>query len=166
MPKMNCFKSIFSSGLIWVWIAILVLLLDRFSKFWVLNHLIFFQPVVILPVLNLTLTYNTGAAFSFLHTASGWQNIVLGGLAVIVSFVIICWLAKLSARAYLLSIALNLILGGALGNAWDRVLYGYVVDFLSFHLGSWHFAIFNVADSAICVGALMLMIDWLRQPKP
>lgn len=158
-------KKIFTHGLAGIWISILVIIIDRYTKIWVLQHLTFQEPLRILPFFNLTLAYNTGAAFSFLHTASGWQNWFLGGLAFIISCLILVWLAKLPARSYWVMTALCLILGGAIGNAWDRILYGYVIDFLSFHLGDWHFAIFNIADSAICVGAFMLMIHWLRQAK-
>ena len=158
-------KKIFSSGLMWLWIAMLIIAIDRYAKYWVTEHLIFSEPLQILPIFNLTLAYNKGAAFSFLHGASGWQNLFLCSLAIVVSIVIVYWLSKLSARERWVSIALNFILGGALGNAWDRMLYGYVIDFLDFHLGSWHFAIFNTADSAICVGAFMLLIYWARNPK-
>ncbi len=153
-------KKIYTSGLIWLWIALLVMAIDRYSKMWVVDHLTYQEPLKVLPFFDLTLSFNRGAAFSFLHTASGWQNWFLGGLAIIVSVLVICWLAKLSARAYWMNTALCFVLGGALGNAWDRILYGYVVDFLSFHLGNWHFAIFNVADSAICVGAFMIFVHW------
>ena len=154
-------KKRFSTGLVWIWVAAAVLLIDRCSKIWMVNHLAPYQPRAILPFFNFTLAYNTGAAFSFLHSASGWQNIFFGGLAAIVSIVIIYSLIKLSAKEIWVSIALCLILGGALGNAWDRILYQYVVDFLDFHLGDWHFAIFNLADSAIFVGAVMLLWHWL-----
>ena len=154
-------KKRFSTGLVWIWVAAAVLLIDRCSKIWMVNHLTPYQPRAILPFFNFTLAYNTGAAFSFLHSASGWQNIFFGGLAAIVSIVIIYSLIKLSAKEIWVSIALCLILGGALGNAWDRILYQYVVDFLDFHLGDWHFAIFNLADSAIFVGAVMLLWHWL-----
>jgi signal peptidase II len=149
-----------ASSLVWLWIAIAVLAIDRYSKIWMMQHLFYQEPLQILPIFNLTLTYNTGAAFSFLHSASGWQNWFLGGLALIVSVVVVVWLARLPRRAYWMAIALCLILGGALGNAWDRYLYGYVVDFLSFHWGAWHFAIFNLADSAIFVGAVMIFLSW------
>ena len=159
-------KKIANSGLIWLWVTIVAILLDRYTKCWAADHLIYGEPLRLLPVFNLTLAHNTGAAFSFLHTMSGWQNIVLGGLAFLVSVIVIIWLATLPARAKWLSIALCLILSGALGNAWDRLLYGYVIDFLSFHWGNWHFAIFNVADSAITVGACMLFWHWYRQSYP
>jgi signal peptidase II len=150
------------TGLCWLWLAILIILLDQCAKSWVMTHLMLGEPLMLLPILNLTLAYNTGAAFSFLHTASGWQNIVFGGLAGTVSVFIIYWLFTLSWRIYWLNIALCFILGGALGNAIDRIRYGYVIDFFDFHLGSWHFAIFNIADSAICVGGFMLILHWLK----
>ncbi|MBX3709748.1 MAG: lipoprotein signal peptidase [Gammaproteobacteria bacterium] len=155
--------KLYKSGLAWLWITAIVLVVDRYSKMWVMQHLTYQEPLGILPFFNLTLAYNTGAAFSFLHTASGWQNGFFSGLAFIVSIVILGWLVKQSWHSYWVNTALCLILGGALGNAWDRMLYGYVVDFLSFHLGEWYFAIFNIADSAICVGAFMLFLHWARQ---
>lgn len=158
-------NKIFASGLAWLWLAIFVICLDRYAKYWALTHLTLYEPLVILPIFNLTLAYNKGAAFSFLHSASGWQNIFLGCLAVTVSLVIVCWLARLSARARWMNISLCLILGGALANAWDRILYGYVIDFLSFHIGGWHFAIFNTADSAISIGAAMMLWHWLTEKK-
>lgn len=158
-------RKMYASGLQWLWITFIVLLIDRFAKMWVISHLTFLAPIAVLPFFNLTLAYNTGAAFSFLHTMSGWQNWVLGGLAGIISLSIFIWLAKTSARQRWLSIALCLILAGALGNAWDRILYGYVIDFLDFHLGDWHFAIFNIADSAITIGAIMLLISWFGPAK-
>lgn len=162
---MTSWKKILSSGLVMLWVAVLVLIIDRFTKMWVVEHLAFQEPFHVLPFFNLTLAYNTGAAFSFLHSASGWQNWFLGGLAFIVSTIVIVWLANLPPKQYWMATGLCLVLGGALGNAWDRIIYGYVIDFLSFHLGNWHFAIFNIADSAICVGAFMIFIHWMRQDK-
>lgn len=156
-------KKLFSTGLNWLWLAVLILIMDRFTKYWMLYNLIPFHPVTVLPFFNFTLAYNTGAAFSFLHSASGWQNLLLGAIASIVSILIIYWLIHLSSRERWTCSALCLILGGALGNVWDRILYGYVIDFFDFHLSGWHFAIFNVADSAICIGAFMLMLQWMRQ---
>lgn len=153
-------NNISSTGLRALWLTLLVLGLDRASKLWIIYHLNFFDPLQILPIFNLTLTYNTGAAFSFLHSAGGWQNIFLGSLAVFVSGIILYWLYKSSYRERLLNAALALVLGGALGNLWDRLLYHHVIDFFDFHYGAWHFAIFNVADSAICVGGFLLCIHW------
>lgn len=156
-------RKIFSSGIVMLWISVLVIVIDRYTKIWAVDHLAFHESLRVLPFFNLTLAYNTGAAFSFLHSASGWQNWFLGGLALVVSITVVVWLAKLSVREYWQTTALCLVLGGALGNAWDRILYGYVIDFLSFHWGDWYFAIFNIADSAICVGAFMLFVYWMRK---
>ena len=154
-------KILRQSGLSFLWVSFLVLGMDRYAKYWVMQNLSFAEPLRILPIFNLTLAYNTGAAFSFLHQASGWQNIFLGGLAFVVSVGILFVLAKSSSQKRWMNVAFCFILGGALGNAWDRILYGYVIDFFDFHLGHWHYAIFNTADSAICIGAFMLMIEWL-----
>ena len=161
----KCMNRAMTSGLVWLFLAAIIIFMDRDSKIWMMNHLQFGEPVALLPFLNLTLAYNTGAAFSFLHSASGWQHYLLGGLAVVVAIFIITWLARLPRSQYWQCVALSLILAGALGNAWDRMLYGHVIDFVNFHVGDWHFAIFNVADSAICVGAFMLIVMWLRQRK-
>lgn len=161
----KCMSKVMTSGLVWLVLSVIVIMVDRDSKIWMMDHLLFGEPVALLPFLNLTLAYNTGAAFSFLHTASGWQHFLLGGLAVVVSIFIIACLATLPRQHYWHNMALSLIVGGALGNAWDRVSYGHVIDFVNFHIGDWHFAIFNVADSAICVGAFMLIVMWLRQSK-
>lgn len=148
------------TGLIWLWIAVLVLIIDRLAKIWIVNNLIPFEVMQLLPFFNLTFLHNTGAAFSFLNAASGWQTYMFSGLAIIVSISIIVWLAKLSSRDRWVSIALCFILGGALGNVWDRFYYGSVIDFFDFHIGDWHYAVFNTADSAICLGAFMLMCHW------
>ncbi|MBV9576435.1 MAG: lipoprotein signal peptidase [Gammaproteobacteria bacterium] len=162
---MKLIKNYCQSGLAWIWVTAIVLIMDRCSKLWVLNHLTYQLPLKVLPFLNFTLTFNSGVAFSFFHSASGWQNFVFGGLAILVSFIIIYWLSALAKRDWWISIALSLILGGALGNAWDRILYRYVIDFLDFHLNDWHFAIFNLADSAICIGAFMLFCYWIFEKK-
>lgn len=158
-------KHVFASGLSFIWIAGLVIFIDRMSKLWVVKHLELYQPMAILPVFNLTLAYNRGAAFSFLHSANGWQNILLGSFAILVSGIVLVWLYQLPRRSYWMNTALCLILGGALGNAVDRALKGYVTDFLDFHWGNMHFAIFNLADSAICIGAIMISLHWLFVKK-
>jgi len=163
MPKI--IHKILSSGLVMLWVSVLVLILDRYSKLWVMQHLGFHESLPVLPFFNLTLAYNTGAAFSFLDSASGWQGWFLGGLAMIVCMIVIGWQASISSRDYWMGVALSLILGGALGNVWDRISYGHVIDMLSFHWGEWYFAIFNVADSAICVGAFMIGCYWLVKGK-
>lgn len=151
------------TGLCWVWVAVALVIIDRLSKLWIAQHLLFEAPIKVLPVFDLTLAYNTGAAFSFLNSASGWQNIFFAVLAAIVSVVLLVALSRMSRKDWWLSVAFSLILGGAIGNAWDRLQYHYVIDFLSFHLGDWHFAIFNIADAGITIGALMLFIRWIRE---
>lgn len=158
-------KSILSTGISWVWITFLVIVIDYFTKSWVIHHLTYQEPFKISSIFNLTLTFNTGSAFGFLHTASGWQNLFLGGIQLVVSIVIVFSLAKKSTHARWINTSLCLILGGAMGNFYDRILYGHVIDFLSFHCGEWFFAIFNIADSAICIGAFMLFLHMLSMRK-
>lgn len=150
------------SGLLWLWLTAFVIVIDKLTKMLAVENLTPYKPLVILPFFNLTLAFNKGAAFGFLHQASGnWQNIVFSIIAVIVCLMILFWLKRSKFRDYLFNISLALIMGGALGNVWDRLVYGFVVDFFSFHLGEWHFAIFNVADSVICIGAALLILHWL-----
>lgn len=160
-------KKICNSGLRWLWVSIAVILLDRITKYCVLKFLTPYTPVSITSFLDFTLAFNKGAAFSFLNNAAGWQVWMFGGLAVAVSLAILVWLSRLSYQQRWVSCALALIVGGALGNLSDRLLYAHVIDFLDFHLHAWHFPSFNVADSAICVGAFMLLLDALlvRQKK-
>lgn len=142
----------------WLAMSVLIALLDQGSKFWVESA---FQRGERLPVtgfFNLVLVHNPGAAFSFLSDAAGWQRYALIAVSLIAIVLIVGLLARQSAQG-LFRIALTLILGGALGNLWDRVAVGEVVDFLDFHLGGWHWPAFNVADSAITVGAVLLVID-------
>ena len=163
MRQSKTMSGIAKSGLQWLWVALLLIVVDRYTKIWVTHHLVFQEPVKFLPFLDFTLAYNTGAAFSFLDRASGWQNWLFGLLAAGVSLFIFFWLAKIKAKDRWLAIALCLILGGAIGNVWDRMLYHYVIDFLAFHLENWRFAVFNVADAGISVGAFMLLIHWIRE---
>ena len=149
------------TGLFWLWISLLIFALDRLSEYWVLGHFEYRDPYVVFPFFNITLSFNTGAAFSFLEGASGWQNLFLSSIAVIVSLILIRWLMNISYKERWLSISLCFILGGALANLSDRILYGYVIDFLSVHWGTWYFAIFNIADAAISIGAVMLLLQWL-----
>lgn len=154
-------RKISDSGLVWLLLSIVILIADRYSKIWMMEHLTLGEPVQLLPVLSLTLAYNTGAAFSFLNSGSGWQQYLLGGLACAVALFILYYLANAKRSETAQNIALSMIFAGAVGNACDRVLYGHVIDFISFHLNDWHFAIFNVADSFICIGAFLLILIWL-----
>lgn len=152
------------SSLAWLGLAALVILLDQASKLLVIDRLDAYLDVIPLTgFFNLVHVHNTGAAFSLFADQPGWQRWFFLGIAVLAS-VIILFLLKKTAGRPLFSAALALILGGAIGNVIDRVLYGHVIDFLDFYLGTWHFPAFNVADSAITVGAALLIWDSLRKP--
>jgi signal peptidase II len=151
---------------VWLLLSVFVVLADQISKAYISGHFLEFEFVKILPVLDITCMHNVGAAFSFLASASGWQRWVFIGLAVVVSIGIIVWLLKLPRGAHgLLSAGLALVLGGALGNVIDRIRLGYVIDFIHFHWERAYFPAFNVADSAITVGAACLLLDALLEAK-
>ena len=137
----------------------LVIVLDQVSKWWMISWLSLYETVAIMPYFNLTMAHNHGAAFSFLAQAGGWQRWLFIGLAVIISVVLLVWLAKLKPTAKLEAVSLSLILGGAIGNVMDRIYYGYVIDFLDVYVGTSHWPAFNIADSAICIGAVLLILD-------
>ncbi len=145
----------------WLWLSALVVVLDQVTKYLVSDSLQLYQSIPILPSLNLVLAHNTGAAFSFLSDAGGWQRWFFAVLAIVVSAVILVWIVRLKQHELRLAIALSLVLGGAIGNVWDRIMLGYVVDFIDVYYGDWHWPAFNVADSAICIGAILLIIDAL-----
>jgi len=149
----------------WLWVSGVVIVLDQLTKLWASSALNYAEPVPVIPFFNLTLLHNTGAAFSFLSTAGGWQRWLFALIAVVVSAVLLIWLRRLKPGQLWLALALTLVLGGALGNVIDRLYFGYVIDFLDFYYGRWHWPAFNVADMAISVGAVMLIIDSLRPER-
>jgi signal peptidase II len=139
-----------------------VVALDQLTKFLIERHLALFESVNVLPVLEITRLHNTGAAFSFLADEAGWQRWLFTALAIVVSIVLALWLRRIPASARVLATAVALILGGAVGNVIDRVRLGHVIDFIYAHWDRHYFPAFNVADSAICVGAGLLLLDtWL-----
>lgn len=146
----------------WLWVSVVVLLLDQCTKLLADALLVLHQQVVLVPGLALFKAYNPGAAFSFLSDASGWQRWFFVVLAFIIIGVLLVWLRRLSAEEKATSLALALILGGAAGNLIDRLVYGHVIDFIDVYYGSWHWPAFNVADSAISVGAVLLLLDAFR----
>lgn len=146
----------------WLWVTGVVIVLDQLTKLWASSALDYAVPVAVMPYFNLTLLHNTGAAFSFLSEAGGWQRWFFALVALLVSTVILVWLKRLPSGKVWLSVALTLVLGGALGNVWDRITLGYVVDFIDLYYQSRHWPAFNIADSAITVGAVMLIVDSLR----
>jgi signal peptidase II len=149
----------------WLNLSAVIILLDQLSKWIVSAQLDLYDSIAVMPSFNLVLAHNYGAAFSFLAGAGGWQRWFFTGLAIIVAVVLTVWMSRLKSEAKWEAISLALILGGAIGNVIDRVLHGYVIDFIDVYYGSYHWPAFNIADSAICVGAVMLIIDSFRK-KP
>lgn len=160
----NRFSSTAKSSMVpWLGIAVIVILLDQISKITIAKTFAYGQSKAITSFFNLTLVYNKGAAFSFLAAESGWQRYLFTGLGIIAALVIV-FLLKKHAGQRLFCWALALIMGGAIGNVIDRLLYGHVIDFLDFHLDAFgHFPAFNIADSAITVGAILFIYDELRR---
>jgi len=143
----------------WYGFALLVIVLDQFSKGIAEGALDYGRPVEVFSWFNLTLQYNTGAAFSFLSDAGGWQRYFFTAVAVSISLGLVAWLYVMPRDQKLLAFALALILGGALGNVWDRLVLGHVVDFISVHYAGRYFPAFNLADSAITLGAALMILD-------
>jgi signal peptidase II len=148
-------------SLVFLWLALAVIGADQLVKAIVVRSLALYESVVILPVLQFTHLHNTGAAFSFLAGADGWQRWLFTALALVVSAALVFWLQRIDRGAPVLACSVALILGGALGNAIDRLRLGYVIDFVQVHWGVHYFAAFNVADSAISIGAALLLLDSL-----
>lgn len=151
----------------WLWLSLLVLIVDQASKYYFESRLEMYEQIVIIPdYFSWTLAYNTGAAFSFLADGAGWQRWLFALIAIIVSAVLVVWLKRLGRDETWLAIALALVLGGALGNLYDRVVLGHVIDFILVHWQNrWYFPAFNIADSAISVGAVMLAVDMFKSKK-
>jgi len=145
----------------WLWLTLVVILIDQTSKYVALHLLPYGEQVYVLPFFNLWLKYNSGAAFGFLHGAGGWQVFMLSGISIIVAVGIFAWMSRIKRSDWMMGASLGLILGGASGNLIDRLRFNYVVDFFDFHVGGWHYATFNVADTAICIGATLLVIKLL-----
>ncbi|ETO93591.1 signal peptidase II [Legionella oakridgensis] len=146
----------------WFLLSLTVILIDQGSKYWAMHTLSFYQPFPVIPMLNLTLAYNTGAAFSFLSSTGDWHRWFFAGFSVLMSIILTIWITRISPKAFLQLISLSLILGGALGNLIDRVMLGHVIDFIDVYYQNYHWPIFNLADSAICLGAALLLIDLFK----
>ena len=149
----------------WLWLSVLVVVLDQITKIVASNVLEMYQSVPVFPGFNFTLMHNPGAAFSFLSEAGGWQRWFFTVIAIVVSMVIFFWIKKLSETEKLQAIALALVLGGALGNVIDRIAYGYVIDFIQWYYDIWYWPAFNIADSAITAGVVLLIFDTLKSAK-
>ena len=153
------------SMLKWLGLSLFAILLDQGTKLAIDSSMKLYQSIPILPFFKLTYVHNTGAAFSFLSEAGGWQRWFFAGLALVISCVIAVWLARLKQHETLLAVALALVLGGAIGNLIDRLAYGYVIDFLDVYYQTWHWPAFNIADSAITLGVVLMLLEsfgWVK----
>ena len=158
--RLTPLKKLFNdTGLRWLWLTLLCLIIDQVSKQWVAGTFDYRETLSVLPFFNLTYVHNPGAAFSFLADQGGWQRWFFTAIAAIASIVFLVWMAKTPKQQRLLSISFALILSGAVGNLIDRVLFGYVIDFLDFHWAGFHFAAFNIADSVIFIGAALMIFE-------
>ncbi|GDY27791.1 MULTISPECIES: signal peptidase II [unclassified Agarivorans] len=155
-----------STGLRWLWLSVVVFALDQITKLAIAKTFDLYERVEVTPFFNLVSVRNYGAAFSFLSDAGGWQRWFFTAIAIFVSGLLLWWMKKTPANQKWQAIAYALVLGGAIGNVVDRVVFGYVIDFLDFYVGSYHWPSFNVADSAICVGAVLLVLDSIFSPQP
>ncbi|TCM64328.1 signal peptidase II [Acinetobacter calcoaceticus] len=162
MPNPQNKKGLFQfypRNIIWLGLSVLAVVLDQWTKSIASTHLIYSDPVPVLPFLNWTLLHNYGAAFSFLSDAGGWQHYLFTSLAAVVSVVFIVWIMRMPKNMLILPLAIALILGGAIGNLIDRVSLGYVVDFIHVFYQDKNFPAFNLADSSISLGVVLLLID-------
>lgn len=143
----------------WMCLSLIVLVLDQWSKITIDSAMQLYQSIAIVPYFNLTYVHNSGAAFSFLSGAGGWQRWFFAVMALSISAVLAVWLYRLKNNETLLAIALSLVLGGAIGNLIDRLIYGYVIDFLDVYYQTWHWPTFNVADMAISLGVFLMLLE-------
>jgi signal peptidase II len=148
----------------WLGLSAVVVILDLLTKHWVQTNLVYSQHIPVTSFFDLVLFHNEGAAFSFLAGAGGWQRVMFSAIAIIASAVIVYLLRKHPERT-LFCLGLSLVLGGALGNLYDRLTLGYVVDFIFLHYKAFYWPAFNVADSAISCGVVILLVDGLKTPK-
>jgi signal peptidase II len=154
-----------NSSLRWLWVTLFILVIDQVTKHWVVGSMGLHQSIPVLPFFSITYAQNTGAAFSFLADQGGWQRWFFTAIATIASIVFLVWLKRTPSNQPILALALACMLSGAVGNLIDRVLFGYVIDFLDFHWQGNSFPIFNIADSIIFIGAALMIIDSYKQEK-
>lgn len=147
----------------WLLIVLLIPAVDQITKWLVITNFGYNQKFAVMPGLNFNLSYNQGAAFGLLNDAGGWQRWLFIGIAIVVSTVIYTWSVKLPKHKVLERVALACILGGAIGNLYDRIRYGYVIDFIDLYIANWHWYTFNIADIGICVGAVLFVLSSIKQ---
>ncbi len=150
----------------WLIITLVVVILDQLTKQYIAQNFQLYERLEITPFFNLFYVQNFGAAFSFLSDQSGWQRWFLTSVSALISIGIVFWLTRLQSSQQLLIITLTLVLGGAIGNLIDRAMFGYVIDFIDWYVGERHFPAFNIADAAISMGAVLLIIDTFVNPEP
>lgn len=161
------------SGLVWLWLTAIFLVADLWTKFWAIDVLspVHHGPTIeVMPYFNFNLAHNYGAAFSFLGDAGGWQRYLFTGLTIVISTVLLVWMARTPSNRKLINIGIALVLAGAFGNLYDRITYGYVIDFIDWFM-VWdgvekHWPTFNIADSVILIGVGLLIIDSFVNPEP
>ncbi|OSN08708.1 signal peptidase II [Lonsdalea iberica] len=151
--------SMKSTGLRWLWLALVVLVVDLGSKQWVMTHFQLGESLPLIPFFNLTYAHNPGAAFSFLADKDGWQRWFFAVIALAITAALLVMMYRSSASQKLNNIAYAMIIGGAVGNLTDRLVHGYVIDFVDFYINDWHYPIFNIADAGICIGALLIVLE-------
>lgn len=149
----------------WLWLSAVIIVLDQLTKYWVVHHLTYGIPYRVFSFFNLSLSFNAGASFGFLNRTNGWQVYLFALISLVVVMCLVTWLGRIKRGEILLAAGMSLIIGGAIGNLIDRIRLKFVVDFFDFHLPHWHFATFNVADSAVCVGAFLIIVRLLFLPK-
>ncbi|SFN18599.1 signal peptidase II [Izhakiella capsodis] len=157
-------KPLLSTGLRWLWLAVVVIAVDFASKQWVIHHMMLHETLPVMPFFNLFYAHNYGAAFSFLADKGGWQRWVFAAIAIAIVISLLVIMYRSAATKWLNNVAYALIIGGALGNLFDRAYHGFVVDFIDFYVGEWHFATFNIADCAICIGASLIVLEGFITP--
>lgn len=148
-----------STGLRWLWLALIILALDLVSKQWVMTHFWLGESMAIMPFINLFYSYNSGAAFSFLADESGWQRWIFSLIAVVIIVILLVIMYRSDYRVRLSNAAHAMVIGGALGNLFDRIVHGVVIDFIDIYIGSWHWPTFNIADLAICTGTILIILE-------
>lgn len=157
-------RPLLSTGLRWLWLVLVVIGIDFASKQWIMNNLMLHQSMPVIPLFNFFYAHNYGAAFSFLADKGGWQRWFFAAIAVAIVAVLLVMMYRSKAAHKLNNIAYALIVGGALGNLFDRAYHGFVVDFIDFYIGDWHFATFNIADCGICIGAGLIVLEGFITP--
>jgi signal peptidase II len=144
-------------------LSVFIILLDQLTKYWAMTHLMPYESVTVFPMLSWTLAFNSGSAFSFLSEAGSWHMCFFAGFSALVSLSLVIWIVRISSELFTQMLALALILGGAVGNLIDRLRFTYVIDFIDVYYKTYHWPVFNLADTAICMGGVWLAIVWMRE---